>query len=208
MAKPILTQEQRERINAAITEAEQSTRGEIIPVVVGASDDYPGARWRLAVAFAFVVTAAALFLWPAVDTLYLWAGLLPLLAVGHVLAAYKPLLRLALSGREVREEVRQLALEHFFELGLHTTRERTGVLVFVSLLERRIEILADTGIDAEASKDFWNDIVDDLVKQIRAGNVTDGLVEALQACGALLAEHFPARDDDTNELPDEVVVKK
>jgi putative membrane protein len=199
----LLTEAERARIDAAVEEAERETSGEIVPVVVRASDDYPGARWRLAVVFTFLVAGVGLA--AGVELLWLLVAQLPALLLGHALAALPPILRLALSAREVEEEVRQRALQAFMELGLQNTRDRTGVLVFVSLLEHRIEVVADRGIDEHAPKEFWVGVVARLGVRLKHGELTEGVTEAVQSCGRLLAAHFPRRAGDTDELPSRVV---
>jgi putative membrane protein len=97
------------------------------------------------------------------------------------------------------------AREQFLAHNLHATASRTGVLIFVSLAERHAEIIADTVIDGRVPDNFWQAIIDRLTAEIRAGRLADGLVLAVEACGAALAEHFPRRQDDRNELPDKVL---
>ena len=204
--RPLFTAAERDRIEAAVGAAEQATRGQIVPMVVRASDTYPGARWRLAVALALLSTTVGLLALPAIDPLYFMAALVPLLGAGHLLATLPPLLRLALSRAEVDEEVRQRAHQAFLELGLHGTRERTGVLLFVSLLEHRIEVIADTGITDAAPDDLWTEVVARLAERIRQGALADGLVEAIERCGAVLAEHFPRTGGpEPDQLPDRLV---
>lgn len=206
MARPLLNSAEQGRITEAIKAAESTTSGEIVPVVVHASDNYSGARWRVAFAFALVVGAAVVYVFPKADALFLVAGLVPALVIGHLLAQIPWVLRIALNKREVTEEVRQRAFEAFLEFNVHTTRDRTGVMILVSKLEQRIEILCDTGINAKAPEGYWNDVVRTLSARIERGELAEGLCEAVQTVGALLTESFPRLEDDVNELADEVVL--
>ncbi|MEZ4273242.1 MAG: TPM domain-containing protein [Myxococcota bacterium] len=104
--------------------------------------------------------------------------------------------------------MKQRATQAFIENNLQQTRERTGVLIFVSLLERRIEVLADTGIDSQAPENFWDEVVAELGQSIRQGQLAQGLTQAIKRCGDLLETQAPARSDDRNELPDRVIVEK
>ncbi len=204
--RPLLDIAEQERITEAIKAAESTTSGEIVPVVVHASDNYAGARWRVAFAFSLVVGAVVVYVFPQADSVFLVAGLVPALAVGHLLARIPRVLRMALNKREVAEEVRQRAFEAFLDLNVHTTRDRTGVMILVSTLEQRIEILCDTGINAKAPEGYWNGVVRTLSDRIKRGELADGLCEAVRTVGALLSENFPRREDDVNELADEVVL--
>jgi len=207
MAKTLLNADERKRIEEAVFAAEAKTSGEIVPMVVAASDDYPGARWRLATAFAFTAQLIALLLWPELDAWWVAAVFAPGLLVGHALAARPILLRLALSQAKVDEEVQQRAFEAFLQNNLHATRDRTGVLVFVSALERRIQIISDIGIDKATPAGFWQQAVDQLAVRVKAGDLAAGLIETVETCGELLAENFPHQSDDENELPNEVIVE-
>ena len=205
MRDPVLTEAEKARVTEAVIEAERRTSGEIVTLVVRASDDYAGARWRIAVAFTLIGLGVMAALLPALAPTLLLLASIPLLGVGHLLAVWRPLLRLALEKREVIQEVRQKAHEAFVDLNVHATRDRTGVLIMVSMLEHRIEILADTGIHTSAPPGYWDQVVAELSVRIKRGELADGLAEAVGAVGALLAEKFPAQARDENELPDRVI---
>ncbi|MCY4524046.1 MAG: TPM domain-containing protein, partial [Halobacteriovoraceae bacterium] len=107
--------------------------------------------------------------------------------------------------KELSQEVHQRAIQAFYNNNLHTTRDRTGILIMVSLLEHRAEILADTGINEKVPPRTWRKILNPMVKKIKKDDLTAGLCEAIQACGKILDEHFPIKPDDKNELSNEVV---
>jgi putative membrane protein len=98
------------------------------------------------------------------------------------------------------EEVKQAAHVSFLRHGLMNTRDRTGVLVFVSLRERRVQILADKGISDKVGKGYWKEEALKLVERIQAGRAAEGMVSVIQDIGQKLEKHFPRKADDTNEL--------
>jgi putative membrane protein len=102
---------------------------------------------------------------------------------------------------EVDEAARLAFLEH----ELFATRDRTGILVFVAAFERRVRILADSGIAAKVPQEVWDALAADLAAGIRAGKRAAALCAALERCGALVAEAFPRQADDTDELPNLIV---
>ena len=111
--------------------------------------------------------------------------------------------RLVLSGEEMDREVRQRAVEAFVEHEVFATRERTGVLIFLSLFERRVVVLGDSGINARVKPGEWDGIVAGIVAGIKRGQPGQALVEAIGRCGELLQrEGVERRADDANELPD------
>jgi putative membrane protein len=97
------------------------------------------------------------------------------------------------------------ALAQFMAHGVHLTSARTGVLIYVSLRPRRIEILADSGIHAKVGQATWDDAVARLAAEIRTGPLGDALAHAIRDLGALLAVHFPRPKGDRNELPNRVI---
>jgi putative membrane protein len=90
----------------------------------------------------------------------------------------------------------------FHQLGMVETRGRTGILIYVSLLERRVVVLADRGIHARVAEGTWDGVVARVVEGIRRGQADDGLVEGIRLCGEILARHVPPQPNDPNELPD------
>lgn len=107
-----------------------------------------------------------------------------------------------------RGDTRAFAEWHFYAEGLDKTREHTGVLVLLILKQRKIEIIADTGISEKTSDDVWGSIVHDLSLSFQNGNFTSGLVATVSQVGAILAEHFPIKPGDVDELSDEVILEE
>jgi len=207
-----LTQADLDRISQAVTEAEQHTSGEIVPMIVAQSDDYPGARWRLAIVTALLfglltstwLGSQAGFGSPA---WILWAEI-PGLYIGYWLGGFSAILRPFLATAKIDEEVHQRALQAFFSRNLHATRDRTGILIMVSLLEHRVEILADSGINAKVSADAWQQIVADMLGQIKAGDLADGFCVAVRECAEVLAKEFPGSHDNPDEISNKVIIEE
>ena len=200
-----LSAEDHAQVAAAVRRAENLTSGEIFVVVAGASGDYRTTPFLFAGLAALFGGFAAAAIFPAISAASLALGQAGVLAVVAALLSV-PVLRMRLVPAAVQDSRAQArATEQFLAHNLHGTRTRTGVLVFVSLAERHVSVLADTAIDACVPDDFWEEIVAGLTAGIRAGRLGPALAEAVEACGAALAEHFPRRADDRNELPDKVV---
>lgn len=198
-----LTESDRDNIARAVADAESRTSGEIVPVIVDASDDYPHTDLVAGLIGQFAAFALAAMIhrdagWTGTVVL-VSAGFLAGLVAGRVV----PGLRVRLAGRRVIDtEVHQRALQAFVENGVTRTRERTGILIFVSLFERRVEVIADEGIHARVPRGTWDEVVALVLAGVRTGSLADGLTRAIARCGELLEREFPRRADDTNELPD------
>jgi putative membrane protein len=200
-AQDLLTDQASQRIEAAVRAAELRTSGEIVPSVVDRSDDYTGVRIGSAAAFAFA--AGALVLGAPLEP-RLW--MLPVQAValllGYWITGQREVLRLLVPARLGEECTKQAAGLAFLDFGLAETRDRTGILIYVSLLEHRVVVLADRGIDRHVEPGTWDGVVAKILSGIRAGRAEDGLCDAISTCADVLAARFPRRADDVNEIPD------
>ena len=114
--------------------------------------------------------------------------------------------RLVTPRRVRRTRVRKVALQQFLSHGLHTTQNRTGVLIFAALSDHWVEVIADKSIHDKVDPEVWGDAVAALIKHLKQDHPVEGLEQAISICGGVLAEHFPPSADDQNELPDRLVV--
>ena len=209
MAK-VFSESDLEAVRRAVGGAERRTSGEIVPYVVGASDDYLEASWRGATLGALLgALAAALVhelagLWGGWFAAWVVAPPLAGGAIGFLAATFlHPVRRLLIDDATVERNVRRRAEQAFLHEEVFRTRDRTGILVFLSLFERRVTVLADSGIAAVVAQGDWDAIVADLVAGIRAGRTAQALVEGIAACGAVLERHgVEIKPDDRDELSD------
>ncbi len=198
------------RITQAVQEAEKKTSGEIVPYVVEQSDDYERAVWRAAAGFggsvvlAFLLLHAFSNLWLPFTLPVVLIATLGAFGAGMLLTHFLPPLKRLLAGNMLmHRRVSQRAAEAFIAEEVFNTRDRTGILLFVSMLERQVLVVGDAGINAHVGNNDWDDIVRCIIAGIRRGAPADGLVEAIGKCGLLLEQHGVARKaDDRDELPD------
>ncbi|MEW6508757.1 MAG: TPM domain-containing protein [Bacteroidota bacterium] len=107
---------------------------------------------------------------------------------------------------EFKRDIKYLAEKEFRKLGMINTRDRTGILLFLLLSERKFYIYADEGINNKVPKDTWDKVRDEIQFQFREGKFAFGLIQGIERVGKILAEHFPVRKDDTNELSNKVII--
>jgi putative membrane protein len=210
MASETMTEQDHARIAEAIRNAEESTSGEIYCVVARRSDGYFFSAAMVFTVSILVISLAVAFLveawWLTMRLPVFVSAQLLALAAALALVNILPGLRIRLAPRRwqyIRSH--ENALKQFLARNVHLTAERTGVLIFVSIAERYAEIVADAGIDTKVPQDMWDSIVAGLIDDARHDRLADGFVTAVAAVGALLAEHFPVRPDDVNELDDHLV---
>jgi putative membrane protein len=220
-ARQIFGEEQRRAVNAAVAEAESRTAAEIVPVVADASGRYDRAEDIAGLWLGGItLTLVWLFVPDASDAPGDWsgvAGIWKLIAMlgalvggfifGAVIAAYVPTLRRLFTPRaQMRNEVAARARQVFFDRTVHHTENATGVLVFVSLYERRAAILADQQTLEALGQPALDTLRDELIVSLRAGAIPDALAATIRATGEKLAPALPQQQDDTNELPDALIV--
>lgn len=108
---------------------------------------------------------------------------------------------------EKRKTTRELAVKEFHILGMHETKDKTGVLIYVLFGERAFEIVADAGINSKIGEARWDVIKNHLTKEFSSERYKDGLIKALGEIKSVLVEHFPVSESDTNELSNDIVIK-
>jgi putative membrane protein len=199
----------RAAVHDAVERAERRTVGEILPVVVERSDPHPGAEWMAALVFVLIGSSALLAWMPWQQPLVVLLAQLLLGGFGFGLARLLPdFKRLFVFERRADSVAQEQAFQEFFANGLHKTDAATGVLIFVSLFEHRVVILADEGIDSKVDADFWAGTDDVILEGVVRGSLRDGLVAGIDRAGELLGQHFPWREGDRNEIPDRVIVRR
>lgn len=205
-AETFFTETERQQIAATIAGVEKKTSGEIATMVVTASDTYPEATLLAGLTIGGLAALLITDLFLA-DSLGYFVPLFVCgaMAVGSLAKIFPPLLRTFIPGSRLETRVAERALRSFYEKKLHTTRDNTGVLFFISLLERKVWILADSGIYQKISQDALMAHAKDIAVGIKQGQACNALCREIEAVGVILARHFPIKADDTNELSNEVL---
>ncbi len=200
-----LSKTEKLHIAEAVRAAEAKTSGEIVAVIAHASDDYLEIALLWSGFIALLTPGLILLVKPAIGVFSLYEIELGLFVAAMAVLYWSPLKMFFVPAALKRRRAGRLAHEQFFVQGLHLTRGRTGVLLFVSVAERYVEILADQGINERLAQKEWNTVVTGFIKEVKAGRIAPGFLSAISACGDKLAEHFPRPPDDRNELPNRLV---
>jgi putative membrane protein len=195
----------RARMHDAIKAAEAKTSGEFLTVIARSSHDYHFLPVVIAAGIA-LLAPGPLWAFGILRDFWLVYGLqLALFMVLALLLHTPPLLRLIVPRRVQRAHAHRLARELFHHFGMHRVAGGAGVLLFVSVFERHVEILADHGIHGKVPEGAWQEAVDGFIGAVRAGRVADGFIAAIAALGALLATHFPHQGGERNQVPDRLI---
>lgn len=224
-----LNSDEHARLARAIAAAEARTSGEIFCVLAGQVSSYRDISLVWAAAAAFVLPLALIPFgfdstwfpglrdsWEAahLSALHVSVGR----AVGvyavvqaavfvaiYVLLRIPALIRLVTPRGIRRDRARQAAMHQFLAHGLHVTEHRTGVLIFAAMADRQVEVIADQGIHSRVDPAVWAEAVERLTVALGERRPVEGFEQAIAGVGAVLAEHFPPRPRNPNEVPDRLV---
>jgi putative membrane protein len=198
-----ISAQDRKRISDAIRAAEARTSGEIVCVLARTSSHV----MALPIFLAAVAAMALQWVLVAFTEMPVYSMLSLQAIVFIVLTGILclPRVRVALIPQKVRRAVaHRVALAQFTVRGIGQKNERSGILIFVSLVERYARIIADDGIAARVPQAHWQTAIDALVAHMRDGRIGDGFVTAIDLCGSELAQHFPGTGANPDQLPDRI----
>ncbi len=202
MTRPRFDQSACETLAACVTEIEKATDAELVIVVRARSSHYAQADYLAGALLAFAGLLFLLFspvvfhqYWVAIDVAVFFG-------LGFFLSSRSNSLRRLLTTAKLREaNVRTGAAAMFYEAGIANTAAEMGVLVYLSLFERRLELIADRGVLQALPPLEWNECLFELHRAGSQPDVTT-MIKALRNLGLLLARHLPPTGDNPNELPD------
>lgn len=205
-AQTFLSQEEQDALKRCVMDVEKRTSGEIVPVIASRSYEYPRAAQLGGLLLGILAAVCVAML---IDREDMWTFLALFLGgyflFNRLLAAMPDMARPFISKREMREEVEEAAITSFYLNGLHRTRDLTGIIIYVSVYEHAVQVLADKGINDKVDPEVWSEVVEMVTNGIKAGKPGEALCAGVERCGELIEENFPIKHDDTDELPNLII---
>lgn len=202
MAK--LSPADRQHVETVVAAAESRTSAEFALVIAEASDDYAAFPALWAATGALLAGGIVSVLLPRLGGSTVFALQAILFLGAGVLLYIRPVRLRVAPGTVKRAHAGRLARQQFAALVYDRTSEAAGILLFLSLAERHVEILADRAVASRIPDSAWQAIIDPLVWDIRSGRMVDGLVKAVQGCTAILEQQFPPNPGQPNEISNQV----
>jgi putative membrane protein len=203
------TAEEKEKLKATTHDVESRTIGEIVVMVVDHSDHYIEAEVLGSVLLGSLLSLilTVLFFHSSIWS-YIPLSFLFFFPCWLLFIKAEVLKKRFIGTRRKEEAVRLRAERAFFERGLYKTKKNTGVLFFLSLLEKKVWVLADKGIHEKMDQETLNRFANEVSRGVREGRACDALSQAIQEIGVLLSRHFPITADHTDELADDVMTEE
>ena len=201
-----------ERIKQAVRDAERKVSGEIVPVFVERSATYTLAAGRVAVLAAALAFLAIILFDRYVPALAVFDPLVIFFIVAAtgsgafaLVRLFPWILRFFIRQDELDQATRRRAEVAFLREEIFHTRQRTGIMIFVSFFEHEVIVMADTGISKVVDQHVWDEVVLKIIEHVKKKDMVTGIVAAIGRCGDLLLEKgFVVTPDDMNELRDDL----
>lgn len=215
MKKYIFTEEEKRRVKETVEALERESCGEIVPFFTRNSDDYSEVSWHIAAilgltGLAIIALLSYTWMLPALSYFEAFAVILGLMITGYSLPIIFPIFkRVFVSDERAMEMISLRAKEAFLNEKVYDTKERVGILIYVSRLEHIVLVLGDEGINSKVQKEDWEEVVSLITDGLKKGQIGEGLVNGINHCKELLLKNgFVRKDSDTNELSDELRIKE
>jgi len=209
IAQTFLTKDEQDTLVQCVKDVEKETSGEIVPVISSTSYEYPRADHLGGLMLGGIAAVGITMLLGRED---MWVFIALFLAsyvfFTRLMMAVPALKKPFISKREMREEVEEAAFTAFYLNGLHRTRDLTGIIIYVSVFEHSVQVLADKGINDKVDPKVWDEVVAMITEGIKAGHPGEAMCQGVKRCGELITEHFPIKHDDTDELPNLIIEGK
>ncbi|MFC2133438.1 TPM domain-containing protein [Bacteroidota bacterium] len=204
-----------EEIKQKVKEAESQISGEIVPVIVEKCDSYNVAVYRAAIAGIFIAFITLIIIDRYIPEFAIYDPVWYFIfaAAGGSTAALltyfiSPMQRLFLGDKIIDRTTQQHAELFFISEQVFNTRQRTGILIFIALWERKVIIRADTGISSVVNQEKWDDLIQIILTSIKKETILRGILSAIEKCGSIVKEHgFHISPDDENELSNELRIE-
>lgn len=210
--KSYLNEKDKLTIEKAIIKAETQTSGEIVPMIVRKSSTIGHVPVIIFCVLFILGQTFSLVDWQKENywnNSFWWLINTFIFSIFSVLISKIPFIqRHLISHSDLEEQVNQRAELEFYSANLKSTRDKTGILIFLSLMEKKVVVLADHGISEKLEPSTWNNLVEIILSGVKNKNLAKGISEAVLHCGNLLSEVIPREPDDTNELKDHLIIKE
>lgn len=202
------TTQELNKIKTAVIKAERKTTGEIVPIIIPQADDYFEGQVTFSLLSTIIFSFGYLHYtqWKSLSLFI--AGQVITFALSFALTYFFPAIKLWFINKSIlAAKTNEHALGDFFRYGIGRTKEHTGILIALFLLEKRVEIIADAGINERCNQKTWDSVVKTLTSKAKQGKVAEGFADSILACGKILAKEFPAQNKNPNELRDNIIIE-
>ncbi|WP_121628405.1 TPM domain-containing protein [Poseidonibacter antarcticus] len=194
----------KQAISKSIELLESKSSAELVAVVTKKSATYKYESSVISIIMVCFISLICLYF--DISTLFLMQIQILLFLVLHfIFDKFESLVLFLLPSFYKKSIASKYANIQFANLKLNRTKTKHALMFFVSIDEKYVEIITDENISVNISNDYWQEIVDEFIKDVKNGDLSGGYLKAINTCSIYLIKEFPIKDDDENELPNEVI---
>jgi len=199
---------QKESIEKKIKEVEQQSSAELVAVITKKSDGYEYVGLLISLLFTVILTGY-LLVFSSLGAEYILLTQVTVIASLSLLFTYQSKLLMYLLPKSYKYNISsKYAHTNFATLGLNNTQTKQAIMFFVSVEEKYVEIITDSNIKTKIPNAQWQEIVNVFINDIKNENIYLGYSKAIDSCSSVLIENFPVKQNDVNELEDEIIELK
>jgi len=192
-------------VEKEIESVEKETSGELVPVVAKKSSDYRTVEMINAFVFAYLFMFIDFGVHGSLNPLNILFDTVVAVLLIVLLFRFGFFKRILVPKKLMAQKVHSAAMMSFYRNGVYRTKNKTGILIYVSLAERMVVVIGDEGIHNKVGDDAWKDVISIIINGIKTKKVEQGIIDGIGSCRNLLKTHFPIDKDDKNELHNKVV---
>lgn len=200
-----LNENEKELISKKIENLEKSSSAELVAVITKRSGDYRYINILINIFMIFVISFFLVYFFDFSSVQTIEIQLLCFIGIYLLFEKFDNLILNLLPKSYKREKASLNAHEQFSNLGLNRTKTNQAIMFFVSLDEKYVEIITDKTICEKIKDDYWQNIIDEFIKDVKNNNLSNGYLKAMDSCSEILIKEFPIRKDDENELANSVI---
>uniref|UniRef100_UPI0040471BF1 TPM domain-containing protein n=1 Tax=Aliarcobacter sp. TaxID=2321116 RepID=UPI0040471BF1 len=200
-----LNEKEKNEISKKIENLEKESSAELVAVITKKSDDYRFISSLFIICSIFIVSFISLFLFEITTFQLVQIQLLTFLILYFLFEKFDNLILSFLPKSYKKQKASRNANEQFLNLRLNRTKTNQGIMFFVSIDEKYVEIIADKTISEKISNDYWQDIINEFIKDVKRNKLSLGYLKAINSCSEILTKEFPIQKNDENELSNSVI---
>jgi len=200
------TEREKDKIEQCIRDVEKTTSGELVVLVTPQSSRYLDVKQEISLFLAaFFAFCASFMFFSSVLWIFIALTIALYIPFRFIVFLMPSAAAPFIMGRRKEYECGKKALQAFYQHGLYNTKDKIGILIMMSVLEKRVHILADKGIYAKLSEKALKEYANKITRGIKKDRPDDAICDVITEMGSVLKKNFPVKKNDTNELPDRVI---
>lgn len=199
-----LSENEKELISKEIELLESKSSAELVAVITKQSDNYNFETIFISLIFTTLISIISLF-FELSAIKFFQIEVLSFLIFYFLFNKFNKTLLSFLPKQYKYQKAQEYAIHQFTSLGLNSTKTKQVIMFFVSLDEKYVKIVTDSAISSKIDNSYWQNIVDEFIKDVKRNEFANGYIKAIKACNEILIKEFPIKNDDINELPNEVI---